>query len=207
MKIIFLATADQEEEILYKETKMDVEIIFAQDLYTLLNQTADAYFILTEESGLGPFEEITEKPIFFNSVISTLKELQSPKNISRINGWAGFLQRNSWEIATHDEQIVRKIFDGLQWKYLFSKDEPGLISARIISMIINEAFFAVGDNVSTKEEIDIAMKLGTNYPYGPFEWAEKIGLRNIYDLLCKLAETDKRYNVAPSLKKQITEPG
>jgi 3-hydroxybutyryl-CoA dehydrogenase len=31
------------------------------------------------------------------------------------------------------------------------------------------------DEISTKAEIDIAMKLGTNYPYGPFEWSEKSG--------------------------------
>jgi len=41
------------------------------------------------------------------------------------------------------------------------------------------------------------MKLGTNYPYGPLEWAAKIGLKNIYAVLQKLSLTDKRY--APSL--------
>ena len=42
-------------------------------------------------------------------------------------------------------------------------------------MIINEAFLALQEGVSTKEEINTAMKLGTNYPLGPFEWVEKIG--------------------------------
>ncbi len=63
---------------------------------------------------------------------------------------------------------------------VFVKDEPGLVSARVISMIVNEAFFALAEGVSTMEEIDVAMKLGTNYPYGPFEWLEKIGVANIY---------------------------
>ena len=40
-------------------------------------------------------------------------------------------------------------------------------------------FLQLGENVSTRDEIDTAMKLGTNYPFGPFEWAEKIGLKNI----------------------------
>ena len=85
------------------------------------------------------------------------------------------------------------------------KDEPGLVSARVISMIINEAFFALGENVSSIEEIDLAMKLGTNYPYGPFEWSEKIGLQNIYHLLHKLSQTDKRYLIAPLLEKKYLE--
>jgi len=60
-------------------------------------------------------------------------------------------------------------------------------------MIVNEAYFALEDKVSTPTEIDTAMKLGTNYPYGPFEWSEKIGLKNIYLLLQKLSKQDSRY--------------
>ena len=81
-------------------------------------------------------------------------------------------------------------------------DEPGLVSARIIAMIINEAWFAVGDEVSSREEIDTAMKLGTNYPFGPFEWATAIGAGNILELLNKLTVTDKRYQPAPLLIKE-----
>jgi 3-hydroxybutyryl-CoA dehydrogenase len=61
----------------------------------------------------------------------------------------------------------------------------------------------LGDEVSTKAAIDIAMKLGTNYPYGPFEWAEKIGLKNIFSLLQKLSLQDKRYQPAPALVSAI----
>jgi 3-hydroxybutyryl-CoA dehydrogenase len=70
-------------------------------------------------------------------------------------------------------------------------------------MIINEAYFALGDGVSTKEEIDIAMRLGTNYPYGPFELVQKIGLNNIHGLLKKLKEQSTRYNIAPALEKEL----
>ncbi len=57
--------------------------------------------------------------------------------------------------------------------------------------------------ITTKTEIDLAMKLGTNYPYGPFEWAEKIGLKNIYLLLKKLSENDNRYAVAPAMELEL----
>ena len=82
-------------------------------------------------------------------------------------------------------------------------DVPGMISTRVIAMIINEAYFGLGDGISSKKDIDIAMKLGTNYPYGPFEWGEKIGLKKIYALLKKLSEKDDRYTVAPALEKEI----
>lgn len=77
------------------------------------------------------------------------------------------------------------------------------ISIRIISMIVNEAYFALGDGISTKAEIDIAMKLGTNYPYGPFEWATIIGLKKIYALLQNLGRDDARYAIAPLLKYEV----
>ena len=77
------------------------------------------------------------------------------------------------------------------------------ISLRIISMIVNEAYFALGDEISTKAEIDIAMKLGTNYPYGPFEWSQRIGLKKIFALLQNLGGGDERYEIAPLLKYEV----
>jgi len=78
-----------------------------------------------------------------------------------------------------------------------------MISARVIAMIINEAYFGLGDEITSKTETDIAMKLGTNYPYGPFEWSEKIGLQKIYALLKKLNKSDSRYAIAPAMEKDL----
>jgi 3-hydroxybutyryl-CoA dehydrogenase len=125
--------------------------------------------------------------------------------VLRINGWPGFLQRDLWEVAGTINDNAAIVLEKLNKKIAPVKDEPGLVSARIIAMIINEAYFALGDKVSTKEEIDIAMKLGTNYPWGPFEWAEKIGINSIFDLLEKLSITDKRYLPAPLLTEAITK--
>ena len=91
------------------------------------------------------------------------------------------------------------VLNQLQWQFVWVGDDYGFIAARIISMIINEAYFALEENVSTKEQIDVAMKLGTNYPYGPFEWSKKIGLINILNLLQKLAQGDPRYTVCALL--------
>ena len=73
------------------------------------------------------------------------------------------------------------------------------------SPIINEAYYTLGAQVSTREEIDIAMKLGTSYPYGPFEWAAKIGLKRIYELLVELSKVDERYTPAPLLAAEAGE--
>lgn len=73
---------------------------------------------------------------------------------------------------------------------------------RVISMIVNEAYFALGEKLATSEAIDLAMKNGVNYPMGPVEWGEKIGLKYIVDLLTEYIEItqDPRYRIAQELK-------
>ena len=53
------------------------------------------------------------------------------------------------------------------------------IAARVLATIVNEAASAVADGVGTPEAIDTAMRLGTNYPSGPLEWGERIGLDHV----------------------------
>ncbi|KAA9042179.1 hypothetical protein FW778_09235 [Ginsengibacter hankyongi] len=208
MKLIVVAKVEQQEEILLKNTNRDVEIIFSGTGAELDgNENCDAVFYLNEDE-ITDINKFPGKPVYINSVIETLAEKKLPDNFSRINGWTGFLKRPMWEIATNNRNVTSNLFEQLGWNVVFVKDEPGLVAARVISMIVNEAFFALGESVSTREQIDLAMKLGTNYPYGPFEWGEKIGLNNIYNLLQKLSATDKRYSVAPFLKKKYFElPG
>jgi 3-hydroxybutyryl-CoA dehydrogenase len=83
-------------------------------------------------------------------------------------------------------------------------DQPGFIAPRVIAMIINEAYFAKTEGVSSEEEIDIAMKLGTNYPKGPFEWKKEIGVEQILALLLKLSSTDTRYTPCDMLIREAT---
>jgi 3-hydroxybutyryl-CoA dehydrogenase len=93
----------------------------------------------------------------------------------------------------------------LGWHFQTVPDIPGMIAPRIIAMIINEAYYGLGDGISSKEAIDIAMKLGTNYPMGPFEWCEKLGIDKVYRLLEKLQTIDKRYALAPSMKTEMNQ--
>ena len=73
---------------------------------------------------------------------------------------------------------------------------------RAISMIINEAYFALEENLASPKDIDLAMKFGVNYPLGPIEWGDKIGLKYVVDLLNELYEIteDSRYRVSRELK-------
>ncbi|HXS58841.1 MAG TPA: 3-hydroxyacyl-CoA dehydrogenase family protein [Hanamia sp.] len=205
MKVLVISNIGQENELRLKKAKDDVQIIFKNKLSEETNlKSYNAFFILNnEESDFIDFNDFDSKPVFINSVVRTLKEWGAPGNVSRINGWPGFLQRDVWEIASEEKGATAEISKTMGWNLLFVEDKPGFIAARVVAMIINEAFLAFNENVSTMEEVDLAMKLGTSYPFGPFEWAEKIGLNNVYALLDKLAETDVRCVPSPALKNCI----
>jgi 3-hydroxybutyryl-CoA dehydrogenase len=206
MEIIVLADDKQKAELLSKNKKENVTIEFVNNSVQLFSYAgADALFILHNEISINELQSFTNSPVFVQSVISTLNDLRLPQNVSRLNAWPTFLKRELWEIATKDEAKVQNVFEALGWEYLVVPDEPGFIAARIIAMIINEAYFAFEDGVSSKEEIDVAMQLGTNYPYGPFEWSQKIGLRNIYSLLKRLHKESNRYSVSPAMENELNK--
>ncbi len=74
------------------------------------------------------------------------------------------------------------------------------ISARVELAIINEAYHAAGEGVAEPADIDRAMKLGANHPYGPFERAGQLGLRAVVEGLRALeTQYGERFRVAPTL--------
>lgn len=83
------------------------------------------------------------------------------------------------------------------------QDSPALILPRIVSMLANEAAFALGEGVAELKTIDKAMQLGVNYPKGPLTWAKEIGYPTIVETLDHLhAEYgEERYRVAPLLRR------
>ncbi|WP_330458864.1 3-hydroxyacyl-CoA dehydrogenase [Streptomyces sp. NBC_00820] len=78
-------------------------------------------------------------------------------------------------------------------------DVPGMIVARTVARIIDLAHDAVVKGVATEEDIDTAMRLGVNYPLGPFEWSRRLGRRWAYDLLEDMHDRDSCGRYAPSL--------
>lgn len=84
-------------------------------------------------------------------------------------------------------------------------DGPGLVRARILCCLINEAASALMEGVATAEDIDLAMKLGTNYPYGPLEWADHLGLDCVLAVMTGLFEEwgDDRYRPTPLLRRMV----
>ncbi len=81
-------------------------------------------------------------------------------------------------------------------------DLPGLVLARILAVIANEAWWTAHQGVATSSDVDLAMRLGTNYPLGPFEWTTSWSPSFVVTLLDALwdAYHDPRYRASQALR-------
>jgi 3-hydroxybutyryl-CoA dehydrogenase len=84
-------------------------------------------------------------------------------------------------------------------------DGSGLIAARIVALIANEAAFALMEGIATADDIDAAVRLGANYPHGPLEWADLMGVDLVYAIIKGMYEEygEDRYRPAPTLRRMV----
>lgn len=110
-------------------------------------------------------------------------------------------------LQSDDDSIVRaaEFWSQIGFEALKVEDGPGLVRARIVCCLINEATNALMGGVASAEDIDLAMKLGTNYPIGPLEWADVIGLDTVLGVMTGLFNEwgEDRYRASPLLRRMV----
>ncbi len=97
----------------------------------------------------------------------------------------------------------------LGWQPQAVADTPGLVVARTVAMLVNEAADAVLQGVCSEAGADAAMKLGVNYPAGPFEWLARWSAAEVVVLLHALDSCyrGERYRVSPWLQRRARAQG
>lgn len=132
-------------------------------------------------------------------------------HVAGLNAWPGCLSVTPWEVSVATENalpVLQEKLQGLSIDHVRVADRVGMITPRVICMIINEAYYTLQESTANKADIDLGMQLGTNYPQGPFTWAERIGLREVRSLLeAMYTDThDPRYKLCPLLKTESLAP-
>ncbi len=184
---------------------------------TSLNK-GEVVFDFLSEPKTDPLEVYRgiQSPVFINTAKISLLQLNHKLSSSLaihqfgFPGLPTFLNREILEVSLYRPEHRQKLNDvccQLNTSFQTVEDRVGLVTPRVICMIINEAYFTVQEGTASREDIDLAMKLGTHYPFGPFEWCRKIGIRHVYELLKAVyADTqDERYRVCPLLKKEYLQ--
>lgn len=196
MQIAILANDDQKQA--WVAAFGEGDWLWCGSVRALAASTADVYVDMSYHKDPERDAVLMQR----SGALILVNEVVDSVPFARFNGWNGFLKRAVWEIAGLSEDqkaICDRFFETIGKQYRVVPDVPGMIGARVVACIINEAYITAGDGISSKEDIDIAMKLGTGYPYGPFEWAESIGKEQVFRLMKRLATEDSRYTVAPLL--------
>lgn len=206
---------------------MPIQFFASQDFVEKIQDTA-FYKNIRSHSGLDNVFVYAEPDLYHNEIQSNLtrsenvlllgcaktglfpllSSFNSPvqAKVLGFNSIPFFLSYPKIEITLFNESekhFFENLFHQLHLQAFFVEDSPGFVSARVICMIVNEAAFMVTEQIADFQSIDLGMKLGTNYPYGPSEWLEKVGIDYIYPILKNLHERNPtgRYKIAPYLQK------
>ncbi len=99
---------------------------------------------------------------------------------------------------------VMSLFSSIDKRACRIKDVPGMLLMRTLCCLVNEAADAVNQGVCSVDAVDTAMKLGVNYPEGPLEWGQRLGLHNVVGVLknLQLSYGEERYRCSPWLLNQ-----
>lgn len=219
MKIAVLGTGKRIDS--WKKRFEDVSISYVQD-----NQTHDEYDVFIDLN----WDEFPDRiksyhqnngTLFilganFRTIESGLHEFGLQMNQQQyfgLNTFPHLIERSVWEATNPFEYALNKWSDiesflGVE-KTHWLESRVGFYTPRVLSMIINEAYYTLQEGTAEKEAIDTAMKLGTNYPNGPFEFVELLGLDMVYKQLLSLGEDtgEERYRICSLLKQEYLRSG
>lgn len=135
--------------------------------------------------------------------------VRNPSRIIGMSALATLLSQQLIEMAipihTPQAHVARAIefFAKIGKMATIVQDRVGMVMPRILCALINEAAFALTDEIASPQDIDMGMKIGTNYPIGPVEWGNRIGFDCVLDVINALYNDllEDRYRPAPMLKQ------
>ncbi len=101
-------------------------------------------------------------------------------------------------------QSVESFFKEVDFNVFICRDQMGGILPRVLAGMINEAAYMAYSGIAPVEKIDRMMRLAANFPMGPFEWADKIGLDRLMTLLEALQkEFGPQYQPCPLIRRKV----
>ncbi|HOJ05234.1 MAG TPA: 3-hydroxyacyl-CoA dehydrogenase family protein [Bacteroidota bacterium] len=157
-------------------------------------------------------EIATDVPMICNTIAVTSTEIGaitgSPERIIGIAALPTLVQSGVVEVSypyghphAHDD-VLRKFFDSIGKRMVVVRDEIGMVTPRILAVMINEAMLIMQQDIAGEDDIEaaLAVALGTE---GPISWARRFGWENVYNLLYAMYDElgGERYRPASLLRK------
>jgi len=164
------------------------------------------------------YARLENKPVIVSAVKMQLAQMAYFQgndiacHLAGFNALPTFINRSKAELSLYNpsaKEAITGVFNTLNWDARFVADRVGMVTPRLVFMIINEAFYTLQEGTASMGDIDESMKLGVNYPHGPFEWCDKTGIIDVYETLAALYDDthDERYKICPLLKTAYLKAG
>jgi 3-hydroxybutyryl-CoA dehydrogenase len=187
-----------------------------QPYTVLLNTHVDLPFFHLQHLPDGLRESLAEDCLILNNCLSetptsTAAEIHDEDCVVGFSGIGLYTGVTAIEIcrAMHTKPVYMQkthhFLGSIGLRAIEIPETPGLILGRILAMLVNEATSALVEGVASPEDIDTAMRLGTNYPHGPLAWADYVGLDVIVATLTHLQDEygEDRYCPMPLLRQKV----
>ena len=216
MKIIVVAPPGPQAEFRVKFTAPH-EYFFAETFAAMESHLASSDvvfdFLPAPRNGYLAYYERPHLAVFCETTFVSLADLvhahggREPQ--AQLFGFCGLptllnrpvLEASLWRPT--DQTSLASVCNQLVTEFAVVADRVGLVTPRVLSLLINEAFYTLQEGTANLADIDLSLKLGTNYPHGPFEWAARLGIATVYQILNAVYEDsrDERYRICPLLKR------
>lgn len=140
-----------------------------------------------------PPETVIFVDAYANDVAALGKRLKLPQRVVGYGILSTLEHQRVVEIVDADQtsddalELAQEVFESVGCGVVLVENHAGLFLGRTIGSIVNEAVYVVQDEIASAEDVDLAMRLGTNYPRGPIEWGQEIGGDRIRRILQRLA--------------------
>lgn len=180
-----------EDETTISEIPQDATIVF-----DVGDGASDrAHVIETLDAQLPP-EAVIFADAYATDIRAFAARLMHPERVVGYGILSSLEMQRAVEIVDADEtgddalELAQEFFESIGHAVVLVEDRAGLFLGRTVGSIVNEAVYVVQEEIATAEDVDLAMRLGTNYPRGPIEWGREIGGDRIARILQRLAAAE-----------------
>jgi 3-hydroxyacyl-CoA dehydrogenase len=180
-----------ENDELLDELSLDTTIVI-----DVGDGTTDRGSVIAELDGLLGPETVFFADAYATDIAACARRLRHPERLVGYGVIGSFGAQRVVEIADSEGvaddalELAQELFEALGREVVLVEDAPGLFLGRVIGSIVNEAVAAVHAGVATPDDVDLAMRLGVNYPIGPIAWGREIGGARLTRILQRLAQAE-----------------
>lgn len=177
-----------ENEDTLDEIPPDVTIVF-----DVGDGSADRTNVIAQLDALLPAETVIFVDAYATDVDALVKRLRHPERIAGYGILGALAQQRVVEIADADAsadgtlELAQDLFESIGRRVTLVENAPGLFLGATVGAIVNEAVAVVEEGVAGADDVDLAMRLGANYPQGPIAWGREIGGDRVRRILNRVA--------------------